>query len=151
MSDVLIYLWLCGLFRSKWEENEKIDRNYENLGLAADVNSRRGRNSRGASIDANVAGIDNAILDEDFTAAMGHMRSSGKAPPQRPTPRQRSIVQRLVDAHGNDVDAMTKDRKLNSMQHSKGQLIKLIESCKHWSQGAALRGVDFRVPNKRLW
>lgn len=125
-------------------------RNYEKLGLAADVNSRRGRNSRSASIDAKVAAVDDPVLDEDLAAAMGHMRSSGKAPPQRPTPRQRTIVQRLTDAHGDDVDAMTKDIKLNAMQHSKGQLIKLIESCKYWSQKGNV-GVEFRVPTKRLW
>lgn len=43
---------------------------------------------------------------------------------------------------------MSKDRKLNDMQHSEGKLKMLLESYHHW-QGKT--GVDFRVPSKRLW
>ncbi len=76
------------------------------------------------------------------------MRSSGKAAPKRLTSHQRQIVQRLIGRHGEDVAAMQHDRKLNPMQHSQGVLRQLIASYHHWGEGA---GVDFRVPNKRLW
>lgn len=76
------------------------------------------------------------------------MRSSGKAAPKRLTTHQRQIVGRLLAAHGDDVAAMLKDRKLNSMQHSEGVLRALIESYRYWKEGS---GVDFRVPHKRLW
>lgn len=76
------------------------------------------------------------------------MRSSGKAPPKRLTPNQRQIVERLLAAHGDDVEAMVMDRRLNPMQHSTGALEKLIASYRHWKIGS---GVDFRVPTKRLW
>lgn len=76
------------------------------------------------------------------------MRSTGKAAPKRLTTHQRQIVGRLVAAHGDDVAAMARDRKLNSMQHSQGVLRALLESYRHWGEGA---GVDFRVPRKSLW
>ena len=76
------------------------------------------------------------------------MRSTGKAPPKRLTTHQRQIVRRLVDAHGDDVAGMARDRKLNPMQHTLATLRALLESYRHWGEGA---GVDFRVPNKRLW
>ena len=76
------------------------------------------------------------------------MRSTGKAAPKRLTTHQRQIVARLLEAHGEDVGAMLHDRRLNAMQHSEGVLRQLIESYHHWKEGS---GVDFRVPNKRLW
>ena len=76
------------------------------------------------------------------------IRSTGKAAPKRLTTHQRQIVGRLVAAHGEDVQAMFHDRKLNPMQHSQGVLTALIESFHHWKEGS---GVDFRVPHKRLW
>lgn len=75
-------------------------------------------------------------------------RSTGKAAPKRLTTHQRQIVKQLIERHGDDVAAMQRDRKLNSMQHSQGVLTALLESYNHWGEGA---GVDFRVPNKRLW
>ena len=40
----------------------------------------------------------------EFVAACGKMRPEGKAPPQRLTRTQWQIVQRLMDAHGNNVE-----------------------------------------------
>lgn len=76
------------------------------------------------------------------------VRSTGKALPKRLTTHQRQIVGRLLAAHGDDIAAMARDRKLNAMQHSEGVLRALVESYKHWKEGS---GVDFRVPHKRLW
>lgn len=76
------------------------------------------------------------------------MRSTGKAAPKRLTAHQKQIVRRLIAAHGDDVEAMQRDRKLNSMQHSVGALNELLSSYQHWGEG---QGVDFRVPHKRLW
>ena len=46
------------------------------------------------------------------------------------------------------VQAMSRDQKLNTMLHSEGKLKMLLESLRHWE---GKTGVDFRVPNKRLW
>lgn len=75
------------------------------------------------------------------------VRSTGKALPKRLTSHQRQIVGRLVAAHGDDVHAMARDLKLNSMQHSEGALRALLESFRYWKEGS---GVDFRVPHKSL-
>lgn len=126
------------------------------MGFVANVNRNYGRNSRGDTLENKVVAIQECddhesgkANDEDLKAALGEMRSSGKAPPTRPTPRQRALIDRLVSAHGNDIDAMVRDRKLNSKQQSAGQLKKLIDRCAYWSSPQV--GVDFRVPNKRLW
>ena len=78
---------------------------------------------------------------------MAQQRSSGKAPPKRPTPRQRQLIERLLSVHGSNIAAMVKDRKLNAMQHSEGQLRTLIESCDYWK---GKNGVDFRAPIKSI-
>lgn len=43
---------------------------------------------------------------------------------------------------------MMLDRRLNPMQHSEGDLRKLIEAFHYWKPSS---GVDFRVPVKSLW
>lgn len=128
------------------------------MGFVADANSRHGgfgRNTKTDKIESKATAIapDDPIdiKDDDLLAAMGKMRSSGKAPPKRPTPRQKSIVAALVAAHGESEAgfvAMSKDRKRNPMQHTVGELKKLIESVNYWK---GKTGVDFRVPVKGLW
>lgn len=136
---------------------QKIDANYESSGLVLDATARFGRNSRrdriqqlAAAREGDGGGDEPAAeeqLDDDLVAAMAQVRSSGKAAPKRLTPRQRQIVQRLLEAHGDDVAAMSRDRRLNPMQHSRGVLEGMIAAFEHWKEGS---GVDFRVPTKRL-
>lgn len=124
------------------------------MGFVSDLNAGTGRNRRVDIIAQKAAAIPDdedikdADLDDDLKVAMAKQRSTGKAPPKRPTPRQHQLVERLAAAHGSDVAAMVRDRKINTMQHSRGQIEALIESCEYW---AGKTGVDFRVPNKRLW
>jgi nucleolar protein 16 len=136
---------------------QKIDANYESSGLVLDATARFGRNSRRDAIQqmAEARGAEGdgdgpaaeGPLDDDLVAAMAQVRSSGKAAPKRPTQRQRQIVQRLLEAHGQDVGAMSRDRRLNPMQHSRGVLEGMIAACEHWKEDG---GVDFRVPTKKL-
>lgn len=86
-------------------------------------------------------------VNDELKAALAKQRSTGKALPKKPTLHQRQIVARLVEAYGDDIDSMVRDRKLNSMQHSHGQLRKLIESCRYWKEGTH---VDFRGKVKGL-
>ena len=55
-----------------------------------------------------IVGYDRLYAGAEFAAACGKMRPSGKAPPQRLTTTQLRIVQRLVDAHGDDVQVNIK-------------------------------------------
>lgn len=149
---------VSGLFficSAEWNEGSKIDGNYEQLGFLADANAGFGRNKKTDQLAAKRAAEDEDVdqeeeeeLDDDLNAAMAKVRKSGKADPKRITAHQRKIVEGLINAHGDDVDKMAHDRKLNKMQHSKGYLTKLIESYHFWDKNS---GQDFRVPNKRLW
>ncbi|KAG7669887.1 hypothetical protein Ndes2526A_g06189 [Nannochloris sp. 'desiccata'] len=134
-----------------WNQAGNIESNYEHLGFAADVNAGTGRNRRSDILANKVPQIPDdqldASLDEDLKVAMAQQRNSGKAPPKRPTPRQRQLIERLLAAHGSNVAAMVRDRKLNAMQHSEGVLQSLIESCDYWRGNT---GVDFRAPIKSI-
>ncbi|KAI3435856.1 hypothetical protein D9Q98_001914 [Chlorella vulgaris] len=135
----------------QWDNQQHIESNYEAAGLVADVNAAFGRNRRRdilkEKVEAHPELLD-AEPEDEMKAACGQKRSTGKAAPKRLTTHQRQIVKQLIERHGDDVAAMQRDRKLNSMQHSQGVLTALLESYNHWGEGA---GVDFRVPNKRLW
>lgn len=135
-----------------WDDQQHIEANYEAAGLMSDVNAAFGRNARRDVLrekaEADPASLEAEIQDDELKAAFAQVRSTGKAAPKRLTSHQRQIVGRLVAAHGDDVAAMQRDRKLNSMQHSLGVLGALLESFAYWKEGS---GVDFRVPNKRLW
>ena len=151
---LILSLCISPFYRAVWDPDEHIEANYEQMGFVADLNAGTGRNRKTDIIAEKAAALqeDEDIkdddLDDDLRVAMAKQRSTGKAAPKRPTPRQRQLVERLQAAHGDNIIAMAKDRKLNKMQHSKGQLESLIESCEYW---AGKTGVDFRVPNKRLW
>lgn len=145
------------LCRPGWDPLVHAQDNMERLGLVADVNKvAGGARKRPDPISLAAAAADPAALDaaaaepadDELRVALGKARSSGRAPPKRLTVRQRGIVERLLAVHGDDVAAMARDTKLNAMQHSEGQLRAMIASFRHWAPGS---GVDFRVPNKRLW
>ncbi|KAL4458495.1 hypothetical protein ABPG75_013360 [Micractinium tetrahymenae] len=136
----------------KWDDQQHVDANYERAGLVADVNAAFGRNKRRDVLrekaEAAPEMLEAPIQDDELKAACAQVRSTGKALPKRLTAHQRQIVGRLLAAHGDDIQAMARDRKLNSMQHSEAVLRALVESYSFWKEGS---GVDFRVPNKRLW
>ena len=78
-------------------------------------------------------------------------RNAGKAKPPRLTSHQRDIIGKLLESHKEDYDAMVLDTKLNKMQHSAGQLKKLVAAYHFWSPKS---GHDFRGPQKpykKLW
>lgn len=124
------------------------------MGFVTDLNSGYGRNKKTSELpslppDAEDETI-NSNLDDDLKAAMAKMRSTGKSIPKRITSHQRQIVEKLIAAHGSNIQDMARDRKLNKMQHSQGYLTKMIESYEYWKKDSK-NSVDFRVPNKGLW
>lgn len=88
------------------------------------------------------------IDDDDLRVLRGEQRKTGKAAPKRLTSTQIELVEALLAKHKDDVDAMVRDIKINTYQHSKGQLRKLIESYAHWGGDWEKTGVDFRAPKK---
>jgi hypothetical protein len=148
---ILIALIIFTCCSPTWDPSGHIESNYQQIGFAADVNVGTGRNRRSDTLADKVPTVPDeqldASLDEDLKVAMARQRSSGKAPPKRPTPRQRQLIERLLAVHGSNVGAMSRDRKLNAMQHTEGQLQALIESCDYWR---GKTGVDFRAPIKSI-
>mmetsp|Transcript_11264 Transcript_11264/g.33849 ORF Transcript_11264/g.33849 Transcript_11264/m.33849 type:complete len:188 (-) Transcript_11264:187-750(-) len=139
----------------EWSQLKNFADNYETAGLLSDANAGFGRNLKTDALQSVVADAEEreatgavAELDEDFDAACSKQRPSGPAPPQRLTAHQRAIVSRLLDAHGDDVEAMVRDRKLNSMLLPGSKLQRMIMAYRMYSDKG---GVDFRVPTKRLW
>mmetsp|Transcript_12872 Transcript_12872/g.36901 ORF Transcript_12872/g.36901 Transcript_12872/m.36901 type:complete len:192 (-) Transcript_12872:43-618(-) len=137
----------------KWDKSKHNKDNYEASGFVYDPNQGRGRHKQtGIVVDeerVNDADDDKGQIDDDLRRALG--RESlihGKAAPKRPTKRQRGVIARLREAHGEDVRAMMLDHKRNTMQLSEAVLKEMMRACDYWPEGS---GVDFRVPKKRLW
>lgn len=139
-----------------WSQQKRFSECYADSGLMSDPNSGYGRNSKKDGLQAvtlsseereskGEAAID---FDEDFEAACGKKRASGASLPAPLTSHQRSIVKRLLEAHGDDIEAMRRDSKLNSMLLPPAKLKRMIQSYRHYGDR---RGVHFRVPIKRLW
>lgn len=139
-----------------WSQQKNFADNYAAAGLMSDPNSGFGRNTKADGLKEATAlaegreasGQPAAEIDEDFEAACGKKRPGGANPPPRLTSHQRAIVRRLIDAHGDDVEAMRRDSKLNSMLLPSAKLKRMLES---YTLHGNIRGVDFRVPTKRLW
>ncbi|KAK9826477.1 hypothetical protein WJX81_003338 [Elliptochloris bilobata] len=136
---------------ANWDQEKTLISNYQRNGFLADPNAGFGRNKRPAgTLEVAVLeeGADAAESDDDLRTVEGKQRRSGKAPLTKLTTHQRQVMQRLTDAHGDDVEAMVRDTKLNSMLLPASKLHKLLASYKVFGD----RGrCPFRVPNKRLW
>jgi nucleolar protein 16 len=129
-----------------WDKTEHTTTNYQNMGFASNPNAGFGRNKKPDLLQDKIPTADQLPLDTDLKLVLG--QADTKGPPKRPASRQRTIIQRLIGTHGTDIEAMTKDRKLNTMQHTEAELKRLIYACSYWKEGS---GVDFRVPRKSLW
>ena len=131
-----------------WDAERLLADNYKSNQLASDPNVGFGRNKKDEPLKKRDENEDEAD-DDELRAGCNLERKSGPAAPQRLTPHQRLIVKALVDKHGQEgLDAMVLDLKLNKMQHSKGQLEKLIKAYKHW-EGRSDERHDFRAPRKK--
>lgn len=143
-------LKLRALTSGKWDETDTVIRNYRSFGVASNPNLI-GAKSRCEKIvevvslqkppEPNQPDEDNGEIkdpefrvidsgsdleEDDLKSALGKRRRDGKtAPLQRLTTMQRVYVGRLIKKHGNDYQAMSRDLKLNAMQHSVAALQKL--------------------------
>lgn len=99
--------------------------------------------------DGTVAGTATVGGDE-VRGALGQMRSTGAAAPKRLTTKQRRIVRALVAKHGHDIVAMSRDIKLNKMQHTVAQLRELVVSFLAYPELLQEGGgpLGFRAPKK---
>ncbi|KAG2501347.1 hypothetical protein HYH03_001137 [Edaphochlamys debaryana] len=142
----------------EWDVTDTLGENYARNKLVADPNVMLGRREKKTPLVApevrKEAGEETYSDDDELRAACNLPRKSGKAPPPRPTATQRKVIGALLEKHGDNVQAMVLDIKLNKMQHSAGELKKLMEGYRFWGpEGSAAQKHDFwteKKPPKRL-
>ncbi len=66
--------------------------------------------------------------------------TGGVKRPRKQSQREEEWVERLVRRHGKDVEAMARDRKLNPMQQSKGDIGKRIRMWREWRRKGGKHG-----------
>ncbi|GLI63947.1 hypothetical protein VaNZ11_007110 [Volvox africanus] len=144
--------------KPEWSEKDTLNSNYSRNRLVSDPNVLLGRKEKKTPLvpaaARKEAGEETFSDDDEQRAALHLPRKSGKKPPARPTATQRKVVGALLEKHGEDVHAMMMDVKLNKMQHSEGELRKLIEAYRFWGPNcSAAQKHDFwteKKPPKKL-
>ncbi|KAH7314855.1 hypothetical protein KP509_21G024100 [Ceratopteris richardii] len=126
------------LTSAEWDENASLLRNYKALGIVNNPNFLGARSSNKDTVVSSLQ-LPNASEDlvseegsdiesDDLKETLGKKRRDGQhAPLQRLTKMQRVYVNRLIMKHKNDYMAMSKDMKLNKMQHTPAALEKLCK------------------------
>ena len=143
-----------------WKLDTTHQGNYTTVGIVSDPNAlgKTGRNSRqtvGTGSDARRPEKDISLAStatlggDEVRGLLGQVRSTGLALPKRLTSKQRRIVGALVEKYGEDLNAMSRDRKLNAMQHTIAQLRELVVSFAAYPELMENGGsCDFRAPIK---
>ncbi|CAL5229790.1 g13181 [Coccomyxa viridis] len=136
---------------AEWNREKALHSNYASNLFQSDPNEGFGRNAAPPKpveeiIVETAADVES---DDDLRTLENRPRRDGKrSQPSRLTGNQQQVIQRLIEAHGQDVEAMVKDNKLNPMLLPASKLKKLLAA--HDLHGSSGR-CGFRVPNKRLW
>ncbi|PNH00466.1 hypothetical protein TSOC_013709, partial [Tetrabaena socialis] len=142
----------------EWDEKDTLVENYARNKLVSDPNQLLGRREKKTPLVSaearKEAGQETYSDDDELRAACNLPRKSGKAPPPRLTSTQRQVVGALLEKHGENVQAMVMDIKVNKMQHSSGELRKLIDAYRFWGPScSAAQKHDFwteKKPPKKL-
>lgn len=152
-----------------WNPSRPLSKNYAAAGVAVDANSRYGRNHRPSGLKED-EGSDNDddgggnSTDDDLRAVSGlPRRHAARAPPPKLTSTQERVISTLRKAHGDDLQAMVKDIKLNRMLLPASKLRKMIEADDFWGRRPSKPSLDqvgveckgrgrcgFRMPRKSL-
>eukprot|EP00249_Psilotum_nudum_P006262 c19592_g1_i2 orf=438-1025(-) len=122
-----------------WDENSSLLRNYRSVGLVSNANFLGARSSTRETVlseslqspnEGDEAGLEDSsdVEHDDLRSALGKKRRDGKHRPLlRLTTMQRIYVSRLILKHRDDYQAMSKDMKLNKMQHPPAALENLCK------------------------
>lgn len=87
------------------------------------------------------------ITDQDLRSILSMQQSAGPRAPDPLTANQRRVVTALVAAHGDDIQAMARDRKLNKMLLPASKLKRMIASAHIHKEGERVR---FQQPKRGL-
>lgn len=74
---------------------------------------------------------DNIVAQLEAQAVQEADIEAKRKRPRQQSSREEEWIEKLVNAHGDDVGAMVRDRKLNPMQQSQGDIARRI---KKWKQ-----------------
>ncbi|XP_024365043.1 uncharacterized protein [Physcomitrium patens] len=122
----------------QWDGKASLLENYKSMGILANPNVVGARS--GTRHVVQLVSLQKPLSDDgsevygsddepdDVKSVLHKKRKDGKkAPLQRLTTMQRVYISRLILKHGDDYVAMSKDMKLNKMQHPPGALGQLCE------------------------
>eukprot|EP00897_Mesotaenium_endlicherianum_P011074 jgi/Mesen1/9996/ME000072S09412 len=114
----------------EWDVKATLAANYRAVGLVLDPNLKGGRQGgkfvEGLQAGQGLEADDSDHEPDDVRAALGKKSKNGlSAPEQRLTKMQRVYIGLLILKYGDDYVAMSKDVKVNKMQHSPGAIRKL--------------------------
>ena len=139
------------LASTSWDVEQTMAGNYHASGLVSDPNRAFGRNETAEkAVRAHAVAAAATTGGDALASVLGRCKSTGAAPPKRLTPKQVRIVERWIETHGENVESMAKDRKLNAMQHTPGVVRRMLESFEFYKSErvAGHVKVDFRAPIK---
>eukprot|EP01025_Chloroclados_australasicus_P024877 TRINITY_DN24936_c0_g1_i1.p4 TRINITY_DN24936_c0_g1~~TRINITY_DN24936_c0_g1_i1.p4 ORF type:complete len:198 (-),score=14.19 TRINITY_DN24936_c0_g1_i1:866-1399(-) len=128
-----------GLKSMNWETTDTVTENYSNIGLVQNANTFKNINN----VTEEQLPPEGQKDDIDYL-----IQNKPRTVPKKITPRQRRLIGKLIEAHGEDVEGMVKDMKLNPFLLSAGTLKRIINGYYYWKESD---GVDFFAPRKKLW
>ncbi|KAK9813710.1 hypothetical protein WJX73_004483 [Symbiochloris irregularis] len=141
---------LSKLGLTNWDNQKTYAANYAEAQLVPNANAAFGRNSRTDALQAKAAQLSTSedLPETDEVREILHKeRPEYKPNALKLTTQQSIVVKQLLDKHGDDIEGMVWDSKLNSMLLPAGKLRRMIRSFKEADANARC---PFRAPKKRL-
>ena len=102
-----------------WDNTKTLRQNYEKLGLVANIKKME---EAPKTEEPLIRKNERMVLDLEFIEAEEIKREDNIM-----SVYDQNYIKKLIDKHGDDVDAMFRDIKLNTNQLTVGQLKKKIE------------------------
>eukprot|EP00892_Ulva_mutabilis_P012910 jgi/Ulvmu1/9992/UM059_0041.1 len=128
-----------------WETCTTPTTNYQQNGLINEVNRIKAPETDAASPESDDDAA--ATSDQDLQRVLSMQHPSGPRAPDPLTANQRRVVAALVAAHGDNLQAMARDRKLNKMLLPASKLKRMIASAQIYKAGDRVR---FQQPKRGL-
>lgn len=143
----------------RWNNRAPLAHNYGNVGIEVNANPRGGRDGAGsrelrrhggAVQDEGGQPVQPGEPAEELRAIQGNAKGHARRQPKRLTDKEVRLVEALIERHGEDVMAMSRDLEVNTRQHTVAHLRKLLEGYAAHPQ-LAIKGGNrgFRAPKAK--